>query len=178
MSKHILIRTSPSRSWLVMMCTEHELCCERLNKRIFGRMYRSSSSNETKHAYNYIIVLLKSNGVHMYEYMCNAYWNMTHLFTIDVLQMNTVIASCSRTYLPCFSGCLYRPRDCWWFFVYSRLGSEVAEKVWRFHIADNVAGSKAFRDKLISLLRRLEYDGAYRATLKSLEQSGSKSVAA
>ena len=30
----------------VMFCTEHELSCVRLNKRIFDRMYRSSSGNE------------------------------------------------------------------------------------------------------------------------------------
>ena len=30
----------------VMFCTEHELSCVRLNKRIFDRMYQSSSGNE------------------------------------------------------------------------------------------------------------------------------------
>ena len=71
-----------------------------------------------------------------------------------------------------------RPRDLWVFFVFAWLGSEEAEKVRRLHVADTVASYKNFRDRLIALFGRFEFEGAYRATLRGLRQSGSESVAA
>ena len=56
--------------------------------------------------------------------------------------------------------------------------SEEAENIRRSHIADNVADYTVFRDGLISLFGRFEFEGAYRAKLRSLRQSGSESVAA
>ena len=71
-----------------------------------------------------------------------------------------------------------RPRDRWGFFVLAWLGSEEAEKVRRSHVADTVALYEKFRDGLIGLFGRFEFEGAYRATLRGLLQSGSESVAA
>ena len=70
------------------------------------------------------------------------------------------------------------PRDRWGSFVLAWLGSEKAEKVRRSHVADSLASYEKFRDGLIALFGRLEFEGAYRATLRGLRQSGSESVAA
>ena len=37
-------------TFLWLKHSKHEFSCVRMNERIFGRMYRSSSGNETKHA--------------------------------------------------------------------------------------------------------------------------------
>ena len=71
-----------------------------------------------------------------------------------------------------------RHRDRWGFFVLAWRGSEEAEKVRQSHVADTVASYKKFRDGLIALFGRFEFEGAYRATLRGLRQSGSESVAA
>ena len=71
-----------------------------------------------------------------------------------------------------------RPRDRWGFFILSWLGSEEAEKVRRSHIADAVADYCTFREGLVSLVGRFEFEGAYRATLRNLRQSGAESIAA
>ena len=71
-----------------------------------------------------------------------------------------------------------RPRDRWGFFVLAWLGSQEAEKVRRSHIADFVASYEKCREGLIALFGRFEFEGAYRATLQNLRQSGSESMAA
>ena len=48
----------------------------------------------------------------------------------------------------------------------------------RSHVAYSVASYETFRDGLIALFGRFEFEGAYRATLRGLRQSGSESVAA
>ena len=48
----------------------------------------------------------------------------------------------------------------------------------RSHFADFVASYEKFRDGLIALFGRFEFEGAYRATLRGLRQYGPKSVAA
>ena len=70
------------------------------------------------------------------------------------------------------------PRDRWGYFVLAWLGSDEAEKVRRSHVADSVASYEKFREGLIALFGRFEFEGAYRATLRGLRQSGSESVAA
>ena len=60
------------------------------------------------------------------------------------------------------------PRDRWDFFVLAWLGSEKADKVRRSHVADTVALIEKFRDGLIALFERFEFEGAYRATLRGL----------
>ena len=71
-----------------------------------------------------------------------------------------------------------RPRDSWGFFILAWLGSEEAEKTRRSYITDHVANNPVFREGLISLFGRFEFEGAYRAAVRSLRQSGSESVAA
>ena len=71
-----------------------------------------------------------------------------------------------------------RPRDRWGFFVHACLGSEEAEKVRRSHVADTVGSYEKFREKLIALFGRVEFENAYRATLRGIRQSGFESVAA
>ena len=71
-----------------------------------------------------------------------------------------------------------RSRDRWGFFVLVWLGFENAEKVRRAHVSDTVASYDKFRDGLIALFGRFEFEGAYRATLRGLRQSGFESVAA
>ena len=71
-----------------------------------------------------------------------------------------------------------RSRHRWGFFVLAWLGSEEADKVRRSHVVDTVASYEKFRDGLIALFGRFEFEGAYRATLRGLRQSGSESVAA
>ena len=69
-----------------------------------------------------------------------------------------------------------RPRSRWAYFVLSWLGSEEAEKVRRSHVADSVADYSRFRDGLITIFGRFEFEGAFRAQLRSLRQPGAETV--
>ena len=71
-----------------------------------------------------------------------------------------------------------RSRNRWGFFVLAWLGSEEAEKVCRWHVADTVASYEKFRDGLITLFGRFEFEGVYCATRRGLRQPGSESVVA
>ena len=71
-----------------------------------------------------------------------------------------------------------RPRSRWAYFVLSWLGSEEAEKVRRSHVADSVADYEKFREGVTTLFGRFEFEGAFRAQLRTLKQSGSESAAA
>ena len=71
-----------------------------------------------------------------------------------------------------------RPRSRWAYFVLSWLGSEEAEKVRRSHVADSVADYEKFRDGLTTIFGRFEFEGAFRAQLRSLRQSGAETVTA
>ena len=71
-----------------------------------------------------------------------------------------------------------RPHDRWGYFVLAWLGSEEAEKVRRSHTVDKIAEYSTFREGLILLFGRFEFEGAYRASLRSLRQSGAESIAA
>ena len=71
-----------------------------------------------------------------------------------------------------------RPRSRWAYFVLSWLGSEEAEKVRRSHVADSVADYEKFREGLTTIFGRFEFEGAFRAQLRSLKQSGAESVTA
>ena len=70
-----------------------------------------------------------------------------------------------------------RPRDRWGYFVLSWLGSKKSDKVRWSHTADNISDCSAFREWLILLFDRFEFEIAYRASLRSLRQSGAKSIA-
>ena len=71
-----------------------------------------------------------------------------------------------------------RPRSRWAYFVLSWLGSEEAEKVRRSHVADSVADYEKFREGLNTIFGRFEFEGAFRAQLRSLKQSGAETVTA
>ena len=58
-----------------------------------------------------------------------------------------------------------RPRDRWGYFVLGWLGFDKAEMVRRSHVAESVASYEKFRERLIALFGRFEFEGAYRATL-------------
>ena len=63
----------------------------------------------------------------------------------------------SEIFLTLFS----RPRDRWGYFVLAWLGSDEAEKVRRSHVADSIASFEKFREGLIALFGRFEFDSAY-----------------
>ncbi len=71
-----------------------------------------------------------------------------------------------------------RPRSRWAYFVLSWLGSKEAEKVRRSHVADSVADYEKFREGLNTIFGRFEFEGAFRAQLRSLKQSGAETVTA
>jgi hypothetical protein len=71
-----------------------------------------------------------------------------------------------------------RPRSRWAYFVLSWLGSEEAEKVRRSHVVDSVADYSKFRDGLTTIFGRFEFEGAFRAQLRSLRQPGAETVTA
>ena len=61
---------------------------------------------------------------------------------------------------------------------FSWLGSEEAEKVRRSHVADSVSDYEKFREGLNTIFGRFEFEGAFRAQLRSLRQAGAESVTA
>ena len=71
-----------------------------------------------------------------------------------------------------------RPRDRWARFIIFLLGPNEAEKVCRSHfVADDVDYS-AFREDLLTLFYRLDFEDFSRQQLRVLVQSGAESVAA
>ena len=71
-----------------------------------------------------------------------------------------------------------RPRDRWAYFVLSWLGTEEAEKVRGAHIDAALNDCTSFREGLITLFGKFEFQGAFRAQLRVLKQSGAESVSA
>ena len=71
-----------------------------------------------------------------------------------------------------------RPRDQWLYFVLAWLRSDETEEARRSHVVDSVASYEKFRERLIALFGRFEFENAYGATLRGLRQSRSESVAA
>ena len=70
-----------------------------------------------------------------------------------------------------------RPRARWGLFVMSWLGFAESNKVRRSHIADDVAEYDKFREGLLTLFGRHEFQDSFRGQLRSLRQSGSEAVA-
>ena len=70
-----------------------------------------------------------------------------------------------------------RPRDRWARFIISWLGANEAKKVRRSHFFGNDVDYAVFRDGLITLFGRLEFEDSYRQQLRELTQAGSESVA-
>ena len=70
-----------------------------------------------------------------------------------------------------------RPVHHWGYFLFDSLGTDEAEKVRRSHVADNVADYLLFKQGIETLFKKFEFEGSYRAMLKSHMQSGSESIA-
>ena len=58
------------------------------------------------------------------------------------------------------------------------LGAEKAEKVRRSHIADAIADYAKFKSGVEALFRKFEFEGSFRAQLRTHAQSGAKTIAA
>ena len=71
-----------------------------------------------------------------------------------------------------------RPLDRWARFILSWLGDNESEKVRRSHFTENYADYTAFKNGLITLFGRLEFEDSYRQQLRELSQAGSESIAA
>ena len=71
-----------------------------------------------------------------------------------------------------------RPRDHWPHFIITWLGVNEAEKVRRSHFISDDISYDAFREGLLTLFGRLEFEDSYRQQLRVLVQSGSEAVAA
>ena len=71
-----------------------------------------------------------------------------------------------------------RPRNRWARFIISWLGANEAEKVRRSHFTADGVDYEAFKNGLITLFGRLEFEDSYRQQLRELTQTGSESVAA
>ena len=69
-----------------------------------------------------------------------------------------------------------RPRSRWGLFVLSWLGVNEGEKVRRSHLAEKTADYDAFKDGLITLFGRLEFEDHYREQLRNLRQAGSEAI--
>ena len=70
-----------------------------------------------------------------------------------------------------------RPRDRWARFIISWLGANKAEKVRRSYFFSDDVDYTAFKNGLITLFGRLEFEDSYRQQLRKLAQAGSESVA-
>ena len=70
-----------------------------------------------------------------------------------------------------------RPRDRLSRLIISWLGANKTEKVRRFHLFGDDVDYSAFKNGLITLFRRLEFEDLYRLQLRKLAQAGSESVA-
>ena len=70
-----------------------------------------------------------------------------------------------------------RPRARWGLFVMSWLGFAESEKVRRSHIVDDINEYDKFREGLLTLFGRNEFQDYFRAQLRALRQAGSETVA-
>ena len=61
-----------------------------------------------------------------------------------------------------------RPRDRWALFIISWLGANEAEKVRRFHFFSDDVNYTAFKNGLITLFGRLEFEESYRQQLREI----------
>jgi len=70
-----------------------------------------------------------------------------------------------------------RPRSRYGYFILAWLGNEEAEKVRNSRIHLLVADYDQFREALVTLFGKFEFEGAYRAKLKAHRQSGAETAA-
>ena len=71
-----------------------------------------------------------------------------------------------------------RPVQHWGYFLLGSLGTYEGEKVHRSHVVDLVGDYAAFKQGVETIFGKYEFEGSYRAQLRSKVQSGSESVAA
>ena len=70
-----------------------------------------------------------------------------------------------------------RPVHHWGFFLAS-LGTEKAEKVRRSHVAESVADYHTFKKGVETLFAKFEFEGSFRAMLRTHAEAGAESVTA
>ena len=71
-----------------------------------------------------------------------------------------------------------RPVHHWGYFLMASLGAEEAEKVRRSHLADVIADYAKFKSGVEALFGTFEFEGSFRAQLRTHAQSGAESIAA
>ena len=71
-----------------------------------------------------------------------------------------------------------RPVHHWGYFLMASLGAEDAEKVRRSHFADVIADYAIFKSDVEALFGKFEFEGLFRAQLRTHAQSGAESIAA
>ena len=71
-----------------------------------------------------------------------------------------------------------RPVHHWGYFLMASLGAEEAEKVRRSHLADAIADYAKFKSGVEVLFGTFEFEGSFRAQLRTHAQSGAESIAA
>ena len=69
----------------IHVCTEHEFSCERMNERIFDRIYLSSSGNETYHAYDYITWIIKWRMLYWYTWRIRKVIGFDKIFVLPTI---------------------------------------------------------------------------------------------
>ena len=71
-----------------------------------------------------------------------------------------------------------RPAHFWGYFLMASLGAEEAEKVRRSHLANVIADYAKFKSGVEALFGKFEFEGSFRAQLRTHAQSGAESIAA
>ena len=71
-----------------------------------------------------------------------------------------------------------RPLHHWGYFLMASLGAEEAEKVRRSHLADVIADYAKFKSGVKALFGKFEFEGSFRAQLRTNAQSRAESIAA
>ena len=71
-----------------------------------------------------------------------------------------------------------RPVNHWGFCLLASLGTEEAKKVRRSHVAESVADYPKFKKGVETLFAKFEFEGSFRAMLRTHTQAGAESVAA
>ena len=71
-----------------------------------------------------------------------------------------------------------RPVHNWGYFLMALLGADEAEKERRSHLADFIADYAKFKSGVEALFGKFEFEGSFRAQLRTHAQSGAESIAA
>ena len=71
-----------------------------------------------------------------------------------------------------------RPVYHWGYFLMASLGAEEAEKVRRSYLTDVIEDYAKFKDRVKALFGKFEFEGSYRAQLRTHALSGAESIAA